>query len=109
MVYRTLKKAAINPESISYIEAHGTGTYLGDPIEVRSLSQAFEKFTSKKQFCVIGSIKANIGHAEAAAGIASLIKVLLQIKYGYIVPSILANETNDNINFEDSPFYLEKN
>lgn len=108
LVYRTLKKAAINPESISYIEAHGTGTYLGDPIEVRSLSQAFEKFTSKKQFCVIGSIKANIGHAEAAAGIASLIKVLLQIKYGYIVPSILANETNDNINFEDSPFYLEK-
>lgn len=108
LICNTIDQAKINPESISYIEAHGTGTNLGDPIEVRSLTKAFGKYTNRKQYCAIGSIKANIGHTEAAAGIASLIKVLLQIKYKHIVPSLWVEELNENINFSETPFYIEK-
>lgn len=103
-----LVQADINPETISYVEAHGTGTKLGDPIEVNSITKAFRKYTDKKQYCCIGSIKANIGHAESAAGIASLTKVLLQMKYHQMVPSILADPLNENIDFESTPFYVEK-
>jgi len=72
------ERAGIHPRSISYIEAHGTGTALGDPIEVAGLTKAFEQFSSDRQFCAIGSVKSNIGHGESAAGIAGLTKVLMQ-------------------------------
>lgn len=108
LIYCALEKAKINPETISYIEAHGTGTNLGDPIEIAGLSKAFGKYTKKKQFCCIGSVKANIGHAESAAGIASLTKVLLQMKHHQIVPSILVEELNEDIDFINSPFYVQK-
>lgn len=96
----------INPEDISYIEAHGTGTKLGDPIEIEALSKAYSHYTDRKQFCPIGSVKANIGHALEAAGMASIIKVLLCMKYKKLVPSINYNKKNKLIAFEDSPVYV---
>lgn len=98
----------INPEEISYIETHGTGTKLGDPIEVSALKRAFEKYTDKKNFCALGSVKTNIGHALPAAGIASIIKVLLCMKHGELVPTLHYEHLNEHIDLEDSPFYVNK-
>jgi polyketide synthase PksM len=95
---------AINPESISYIETHGTGTKLGDPIEINALKDAFAKYTKKRNFCDIGSIKTNIGHSTAAAGVAGVIKVLLCMQHGKLVPSANFERPNEHIKFEDSPF-----
>lgn len=108
LISRTLKKASINPESISYIEGHGTGTQLGDSLEIAALTQAFEKQTVKKNFCSIGSVKANIGHSESAAGIAGVAKILLQMKHRQLAPSINSAEINPNIDFDNSPFYLQR-
>src|SRR5205085_3650243 len=102
-----LQKAGIHPESISYVEGHGTGTQLGDSIEIAALAQAFHKQTAKKQFCPIGSVKANIGHAEAAAGIAGLAKIILQMKHRQLAPSIHSDQVNPDIEFKESPFYLQ--
>ncbi|MGV7003195.1 type I polyketide synthase, partial [Priestia megaterium] len=78
----------INPETISYVETHGTGTKLGDPIEIDALTDGFRKYTTQIQYCAVGSVKTNIGHTLAAAGVAGLIKVLLCMKYQTLVPSI---------------------
>lgn len=94
--------ADVLPESISYIEAHGTGTNLGDPIEIEALSRVFSN--SKIGSCQIGSVKSNIGHTYSAAGIASLIKTVLALKNGLIPPTINFNEPNSKINFETGPF-----
>jgi polyketide synthase PksL len=107
LISRTLKKAHINPETIGYVEGHGTGTQLGDGIEIAALSQAFQTETAKKQFCPIGSVKANIGHSESAAGIAGVAKVILQIKNRQLAPSIHSDEANPNIEIKESPFYLQ--
>ncbi|MGA3089271.1 MAG: SDR family NAD(P)-dependent oxidoreductase, partial [Terriglobales bacterium] len=107
LISHTLKKAHIHPETIGYVEGHGTGTQLGDSIEIAALSQAFEKQTAKKQFCPIGSVKANIGHSESAAGIAGLAKVILQIEHRQLAPSIHSEEVNPNIEFKESPFYVQ--
>ena len=107
LILNALKKANINPRTLSYVETHGTGTALGDPIEIAGLSKAFEGSGEEKQFCPIGSVKSNIGHLESAAGIAALTKVLLQIKYRQLVPSLHADPLNPHINFEDSPFYVQ--
>ncbi len=104
--YEVYTKYKIDPENISYIEAHGTGTKLGDPIEIEALSEAFRKFTKKKQFCAIGAVKANIGHALEASGMASLMKVLLCMKYKKLVPSINYETSNEFISFKDSPVYV---
>ncbi|UCH94144.1 MAG: SDR family NAD(P)-dependent oxidoreductase [Candidatus Aminicenantes bacterium] len=96
----------INPETIGYIETHGTGTPLGDPIEINGLTDAFRKYTDQKQFCAVGSVKTNIGHTLAAAGAASVIKVLLAFKYQQIPPSLNYKTPNRHINFKDSPFYV---
>lgn len=109
LIRETLDKASINARTVSYIEAHGTGTELGDPIEITGLSQAFEKDTLVKQFCAIGSLKSNIGHCEAAAGIAGLTKVVLQMKHKQLVPSLHTAELNPNINFEKTPFKVQQN
>ncbi|WP_042206752.1 SDR family NAD(P)-dependent oxidoreductase [Paenibacillus durus] len=108
LIRDTLRKADIDPRTISYIEAHGTGTVLGDPIEVNALTKAYSEFTQDRQYCSIGSAKSNIGHLEAAAGIAGLTKVLLQMKNGQLVPSLHAEVTNPNIRFEESPFYVQQ-
>ena len=104
VIETVFKKAGINPRTVSYIESHGTGTKLGDPIEIAGLNQVFEKYTDEKQFCSIGSVKSNIGHLEGAAGIVSLTKVLLQMKHKKIVPSLHSTTLNPFINFVDSPF-----
>jgi acyl transferase domain-containing protein len=80
---------------------------LGDSIEIAALTKAFQTETTKKQFCPIGSVKANIGHSESAAGIAGMAKVILQMQHGQLAPSIYSDEPNPNIEFHDSPFYLQ--
>ncbi|MBN1819075.1 MAG: acyltransferase domain-containing protein [Prolixibacteraceae bacterium] len=100
--------AEIDPEEISYIEAHGTATPLGDPIEIAALTKAFRKKTAKKQFCAIGSVKSNIGHIDVAAGVAGLIKASLSAYHKIIPQSIHFNEPNPKIDFENSPFYVQK-
>lgn len=100
-----LEDAAIDPSTISYIEAHGTGTPLGDPIEIEGLNQAFGHQT-KQHFCAIGSIKSNMGHLTAAAGVAGLIKTTLSLYHKQIPASINFNHANPDIPFKDSPFYV---
>ena len=107
LILDAFKRAKVDPRTISYLEAHGTGTSLGDPIEIAGLVKAFHEFTNEKQFCSIGSAKSNIGHLESAAGIAGISKVLLQMKYKQLVPSIHSKTMNPNIDFEESPFYVQ--
>lgn len=107
VVLKALKKTGISPRTISYVEAHGTGTALGDPIEINGLNMAYVNYSEDKQYCSIGSLKTNIGHLESAAGIASLTKVLLQMKYKQLVPSIHSDELNSLIDFQNSPFYVQ--
>lgn len=108
VIQETLQAAGVNPRTINYIEAHGTGTSLGDPIEISGLVKAFKEGTGDKQFCAIGSVKSNIGHCESAAGIAAISKVLLQMKYGILVPSLHSEELNSHIHFEETPFYVQR-
>ncbi|MDJ0795566.1 MAG: thioester reductase domain-containing protein [Calothrix sp. MO_167.B12] len=98
--------ADVKPKSITYIEAHGTGTPLGDPIEISTLTQVFQASTKLKQFCAIGSVKTNVGHLEAAAGITSLIKTVLMLKHKLIPPSLNFVHPNPRIDFDNSPFYV---
>lgn len=100
--------AEISPEQISYIEAHGTATQLGDPIEIAALTKAFSRGTDKKQFCGIGSVKSNIGHTDTAAGVASFIKTCLAAYHRIIPPTIHFSEPNKNIKFEDTPFFIQR-
>ena len=100
------KKAAIHPETVSYLEAHGTGSKLGDPIEVQALTEACRMFTDKTKFCAIGSHKPNIGHTIMSAGIAGVFKILLAMKYQQIPPCISVSEVNPQIDFENSPFFI---
>jgi acyl transferase domain-containing protein/tryptophanase/acyl carrier protein len=106
VVMSALENAGVDARGIGYIEAHGTGTELGDPIEISGLTNAFQKYQVDRQSCPIGSIKTNIGHLEAAAGIVGIHKVLLQMKYGKLVPSLHSAELNPFIDFEHSPFYV---
>jgi len=101
-----IAQAEIDASSIGYVETHGTGTLLGDPIEIDGLTQAFRFSTEKKQFCAIGSVKTNVGHLQIASGIAGLIKTVLALHYKKIPPSLHFKEPNPQINFTDSPFYV---
>ncbi|TKI55080.1 hypothetical protein E8L90_06195 [Brevibacillus antibioticus] len=100
------KSAKIHPETLSYVEAHGTGTVLGDPVELRGLSSAFRKFTQRRQFCGIGSIKTNMGHLVSASGIASLLKVVMALKHKQIPATLHFTRPNQYISFEESPVYI---
>lgn len=95
----------INPETIGYVEAHGTATPIGDPIEVSAMSQAWEALTDKKNFCAISSAKSNIGHLDTAAGVASLIKSVGAVKEGLKYPTVHFQSPNPALNLDDSPFY----
>ena len=106
LIYNSMKKANISAESISYIEAHGTGTAIGDPIEIEGIQKAFAASTDKKQFCAIGSVKTNIGHLDHASGIASVIKCALSLKHGELYPSLHYHVPNHLIPFTDSPVYV---
>lgn len=96
----------IHPESIGYIEAWGTATQIGDPIEVEALTKAFQLKTSKKQFCAIGSVKTNIGHTDIAGGMAGVIKSVLALKNNVIPPTLHFKKANPYIDFVNSPFYV---
>jgi len=108
VIGKAFKEAGIDPRKMGYIEAHGTGTFLGDPIEITSLNKAFGEYTNDKQFCAIGSVKSNIGHCEGAAGIAGITKVLLQLRYGQLVPSLHSATLNPNIDFKSTPFIVQQ-
>ena len=98
--------SGVEPETISYIEAHGTGTTLGDPIEIAALTKVFRGSTQKKDFCAIGSVKTNIGHLDAAAGVTGVIKTALALKHQQIPPSLNFEQPNPEIDFANSPFYV---
>lgn len=106
LIKRAISQANIPADTINYIEAHGTGTALGDPIEISGLIKAFN--SGDKKICAIGSVKSNIGHCESAAGIAGLTKVLLQLKYKTLIPTLHTTTLNKNINFDQSPFYIQR-
>jgi amino acid adenylation domain-containing protein len=96
--------AAVPAESISYVEAHGTGTTLGDPIEVKALTDVFREETDRRGFCAIGSVKTNIGHLDAAAGVAGFMKTVLALERRELPPSLHFETANPQIDFERSPF-----
>ena len=98
--------AGVSPDTISYVEAHGTGTSLGDPIEVAALTQAFGQPAGRGHYCGLGSVKTNIGHLDAAAGIAGLIKTVLSLHHQELPPSLHYERPNPEIDFEQSPFYV---
>lgn len=108
VITNAIMKSGIDPRTIGYVEAHGTGTSLGDPIEMRGLELAISKWGLNKQQCAIGSIKSNIGHLEAASGIAGLTKILLQFKHKELFPSLHAEEINPYIDFENSFFRIQQ-
>ena len=105
-VCEALAMADLDAEEISYVETHGTGTSVGDPIEIAALTQAFRMSSARQQFCSIGSVKANIGHTDTAAGVAGLIKVVEALKHRQIPQSIHFENANPNIDFESSPFFV---
>lgn len=98
--------AGIDAGSVGYIECHGTGTYLGDPIEIEALTQAFRQTTDKRGFCRVGSVKSNIGHLDTAAGVVSLIKTVLAVKHGEMPPTLGFEKPNPAIDFANSPFVV---
>ncbi len=104
VIRSALRAGGVDPASVSYIEAHGTGTALGDPIEIAGLSKVFGR--SGVSELPIGSVKSNVGHLEAAAGVAAMTKVLLQLRHRIIVPSLHATPANPNIDFAATPFRI---
>ncbi|WP_342552913.1 SDR family NAD(P)-dependent oxidoreductase [Paenibacillus sp. FSL R7-0652] len=105
-IIRAWEEAGIDPETIRYIEAHGTATELGDPIEIKGITNAFEQFTSRKQFCAIGSVKSNIGHLYECAGVTGLLKAVMALKHRKLPPSLHFAKPNRNIRFEQTPVYV---
>ena len=106
VVHQAIENAGIPADTVSYVEAHGTATDLGDAIEVRALTTAFRHSTPNRAFCGIGSVKTNIGHLTAAAGIAGLLKVALALEHEQLPPSINFERPNPNIDFAASPFFV---
>jgi acyl transferase domain-containing protein len=106
VIEEALALADVGPETITYVETHGTGTSLGDPIEVAALTQAFRTQTSAKNYCAIGSVKTNIGHTDAAAGVAGLIKAVLALEHKQLPSSLNFVQPNPNIDFAGSPFFV---
>ncbi len=108
VIARALERARVDPRSITYIEGHGTGTSLGDPIEIDGLEKALGLARDGGRHCAIGSVKSNIGHLEAAAGVASTIKVILQMQNGHLAPSLHAEQLNPNIDFDKGSFRVQR-
>ena len=101
-----IQMADIDASTIQYVECHGTATPVGDPIEVTALTKSFRKYTDKKNFCALGSVKTNIGHTDAAAGVAGFTKTVLALKHKVIPASLHFQTPNPQINFAESPFYV---
>jgi polyketide synthase PksJ len=106
-IQEAIAKAEINPEEIGYIEAHGTGTLLGDPVEINALSKGYGYDLHKKNnYCALGSVKANIGHTDVASGVAGFIKLVMALHKKTLPPQLHFSSPNENINFAQSPFYI---
>jgi acyl transferase domain-containing protein len=106
VITKALRLSGVNPETIEYVETHGTGTSVGDPIEIAALTQAFRTQTSKQNFCGVGSVKTNVGHLDPAAGVTGFIKTVLSLYHKQIPPSLHCETPNPNIDFANSPFYV---
>jgi len=106
VVEAALADAGVSAESIDYVEAHGTATRLGDPVEVASLSKAFRAGTSKRQYCMLGSVKPNVGHLDRAAGVSGLIKTVMALEHEELPATLHYERANPEIDFENSPFYV---
>ena len=106
VIVQALQSAGIDASDVSYIETHGTGTQIGDPIEIASLSKAFKHFTNKTNFCALGAVKASIGHLDAAAGIAGLIKTALALYHKQIPPTINFKVPNPLLKLQETPFFI---
>lgn len=104
VISMALAGAGVEPDSIGYVETHGTGTALGDPIEITALTEVFRARTDRTQFCAIGSLKSNVGHMNSAAGIGSLLKTILALKHRQLPPSLNFSAPNPRIDFAASPF-----
>jgi len=107
-ISEALDFAGVSSDDISYVETHGTGTIVGDPIEIRALTQAFRTSTTRANYCGIGSLKTNIGHLDAAAGVAGFIKTVLALEHAQIPPSLHFKTPNPHLEIESSPFYLNR-
>lgn len=106
VIEEALALAEVEPETITYIETHGTGTSLGDPIEIAALTKAFHAPASARKVCALGSVKTNIGHTDSASGVAGVIKAVLALKHKQLPPSLNFTEPNPNIDFAGSPFFV---
>lgn len=106
VIAEALEFAGISADDISYVEAHGTGTIVGDPIEVRALTQAFRKSTARINYCALGSVKSNLGHLDAAAGVTGLIKTVLALEHAQLPPSLHFERLNPHIELKGSPFFV---
>lgn len=101
------KKSGVNPANITFIEAHGTGTTLGDPIEIDGIKRAFRAFTDKAHFCSVSAIKTNLGHTDSAAGLAGLAKVVLSLRHKVLFPNVHFDKPNPLIDFDKGPLYVQ--
>ncbi len=108
VITTALERAGIDPQTIGFVEAHGTGTILGDPIEVAGLTQAYRQFTPEKNYCALGSLKTNIGHLDAGAGVAGVIKAALALKHRQIPATLNFEQPNPQIDFANSPFFVNR-
>jgi acyl transferase domain-containing protein/acyl carrier protein len=106
VVVEAMANAGVEADSISYIEAHGSGTPVGDPIEIRALTKAFRNFTPRSGYCAIGSVKTNVGHLDAAAAVTGIIKTVLALKHRQLPPSLHFTQANPEIDFPSTPFYV---
>jgi acyl transferase domain-containing protein/thioesterase domain-containing protein len=106
VIAEALAIAGVKPETISYVETHGTGTAVGDPIEIKALSSVFGETSERKSFCAIGSLKTNIGHLDAASGVAGFIKTVLALQHAQIPASLNFSKANPLIDFANSPFFV---
>ena len=106
VVVEALANAGVAADSISYVEAHGSGTPVGDPIEIRALTKAFHTFTKRSGYCAVGSVKTNVGHLDAAAAVTGIIKTVLSLKHRQVPPSLHYAEANPEIDFPNTPFYV---
>jgi acyl transferase domain-containing protein/SAM-dependent methyltransferase len=106
VIRSALQIAEVDAGTIGYLEAHGTGTAIGDPIEIQAATQAFRQDTDRRQYCAVGTVKSNLGHMDAAAGVTGFIRAALAVKHGLIPPSLNCEPANPQIDFEASPFFV---
>ena len=106
VIAEALGVAGAHADSITYVETHGTGTLVGDPIEIKGLTQAFREATNRNGYCAIGSLKSNVGHLDTAAGVAGLIKTVLALRHRQLPGSLHFHTPNPQIDFQDTPFYV---